>query len=343
MVEPWCQPRPVGGPGAQAGIERFQRNPGITRHGDGRTGLGDFVGIKIDHGDGEVCRPARRGQMADDEIGARAQRQREIRLAEGHGPRTQERQFMVLGNDAPALGCGIERHPGQIDEFLHRRAGARPDNPAAADNQRAFGGGKGIENGVDFGIGGLVGLAAIIGKCAHSDRAINRRIEHIARQVEIDRPLTRRCCYRQRFIEQPARIFGPCQLQRVFHRRRKQYHLIEFLKRAGAARGQWRRATEHNDRGFLGLGVHRGRDHVDRAGASGSKANRRSPGHAGIGEGHTGRRRLMAHANQFDAQPFAFHCQLNAGSPGDVENGRNAARFQGAGKQGTGSRHGVFS
>ena len=81
-------------------------------------------------------------------------------------------------------------------------------------------------------------------------------------------------------------------------------------------------------------------DHVDRAGPGGREAHRWTARHPRIGESHARRRDLVAHADQCDVQLLALAGQLDIGRAGYVENGLDAARLHGAGKQFTGTGQG---
>ena len=150
VIDPWSKAGRVRRAVPQAGIERFQDQPGITLDGNGRGGFRQFIAIQIDHRHSHVLGPARRLEMANDEVRARAERQHKIGLTKGQGARAEQGEGVILGNYPATLRCGVEGNTSQIDEGFHRGTGAGPDDAATTDDQRALRGGQSREDGVDI-------------------------------------------------------------------------------------------------------------------------------------------------------------------------------------------------
>ena len=85
------------------------------------------------------AREARRPAELDHPVEARAHRQHHVGLGEGLAARVQERQLVVLGDQAARDRRGVERDAGGLHEGLERGGAVRPPHAAARDDHRALG------------------------------------------------------------------------------------------------------------------------------------------------------------------------------------------------------------
>ena len=271
---------------------------------------------------------ARRPPELDHPVEARADGQHAITLGERGAARVQERQRVILGNEAARDRLGPERNAGGVDERPQRGSAVRPPHAAAGDDDGPL---RACEER-----DGLLDRGRITERprCSLPRRRVRDRVvldllaEDVARQVDIDgaRPTARRLAEGGRDdvgdalgVVNPLRPLGDGlehgQLVDLLERLHAEIHA-----RAGAADGDQRRAVGER-------GGHTG-EKIRGAGAGGGHADAGPSRDARPRVGRERRGLLVAMIDRADAELDARRFGLEHRPAHQIEHRVDALRAQ---------------
>ena len=282
--------------------------------------------IDLDHFD--IFRKTRCLSKPQNEIEARPDNQHHIGLFPGPVARAQKAQGMVLGNNATPLWSGVKGDAGRFHElleFLHR---ARPDDAGAANHQGSLGPFEQRHGLLDQGriTGHPRNLMGTLGK--RDLFFFNHTVEHIARQIDIDRTRLAAGGYAKGFVDNfgdATRVLDPLG---HFGDRFEHADLIHFLERAHTVLGHGARPTQSNNRHGIQIRIANTGNQIRDTGAGGGKAHPRLAQHPAIGVGRHGSPLLVTHIDRVKPNLNTFGGHIDHRPAGDIENGIYAFVFE---------------
>ena len=122
------------------GAELLEHRARVARDGHVHLAVVAELGrVDVHVDDLEIGGEARRAAELDHPVEARADRQHHVGLGEGLAPRVQERQRVVLGDEAARDRRRVEGDAGGLHEGLERGGAVRPPHAAARDDHRPLG------------------------------------------------------------------------------------------------------------------------------------------------------------------------------------------------------------
>ena len=235
---------------------------------------------------------------------------------------------MILRNDATPLWGGVKGNAGRFNKLLEFLHCARPDDAGAGNHQRPLSRLQQRHRLLDQGR-----ITAhprdLMGPFGKRDFLFfNHPVEHIARQIDIDRTRLAAGGHAKGFIDDfrnATRVFDPLG---HFGDRLEHADLIHLLERAHAVLGNGTRSTQSNDRNGVQIGIAHTGDQIRNARAGGGKAHSRLAQHPTIGMGRHGSPLLVAHIDRVKSNLNAFGGHIDHRSASDVENSIHALVFE---------------
>ena len=241
---------------------------------------------------------------------------------------------MVVRDHATPLGGRVERDPGLLDERLHLVPGMRPQHAAARDDDRL----SRLVDRVDERVQrlGLSIRARLDYRPAHIApidlRLVDRHVEHVAREIEIDRP----GLAVQRLLEGEVDLLRQA-LQvvdavGVFNAALERLDLFDLLKHLAADLADRARAAERHDRAAVDQRVGEAGAEVEGRRAARRHAHAWPLRHARIALRHVGRTLLVACVDEPDAFLDARRLSVEHRSAHDEEDVLDALRLKAPGE-----------
>ena len=179
---------------------------------------------------------------------------------------------MVVRHDAAALGRGVKRQAKQLDQVLQLGLGARPENAAAGEHERAFRPSQQAQRVVDHRrVAAWTGAERRrVGIRVDDIVLLDLFVKHVAGHIEIHRtrPAAQGLPHGGR--DELGHTSGICALLGPLGDRFEGRHLIHLLECALAALADRRRATDREQRRAVGPGIGDPGDQVGRAWTRGS-------------------------------------------------------------------------
>ncbi len=210
---------------------------------------------------------------------------------------------MIVGHDATTLRGRVERDPGLLDELPHLVPGLRPQNPAARADDRPLRLLDRVDQCVDrlrFGIGPR--LQDRPAHIAPIDLVLFAfGVEHVAREIEIDRPRLAERRLLKSEIDLLRDAFEIVHPIGVFDLPFEAFDLVDLLEDLTAELADRARPADRDNRTAIDQRVGEAGAEIEGCRAARRHAHARPLRHPRIGLRHVGRALLVACIDQADA------------------------------------------